>query len=181
MAMPSREFPEHRVRRDGASAESQLGLPEYRGHSRAEKIAFALLVLFILAAMAGLFGDGPLSTARVSSADGAITVEYQRFCRRQAPQRIDITLPTQRDAKQTQLTINGEYLRRVQITEIFPQPLASSRHEVGQLQFSTDGSGRPMTVRLHLQPQLAGSQQAIVTAGTSANASQARFEQFVYP
>lgn len=166
------------MRQEDRSAESRLGLPEYRGHSLAEKIAFAVLVLFIVAGIAGVFGDGPLSEAAVTSDDGQMRVQYQRFCRRQAQQLIDITFPTQPGARQAQLSIGGDYLHRVQITEIFPHPLESSRHESGQLSFATDGSGEPMTVRLHLEAQHAGLQEAHFSAGRQL---QARFKQIVYP
>lgn len=160
------------------SAEAQLGLPEYTGHTLAEKVAFALLVLFVVGALLGVFGDGPLSGSVASSASGEVSVEYQRFCRRQSPQSLDITLPTQRDATSVELTIDRDYLRHVQITEIFPQPLQSSHQQTGKLRFATDGSGRPMTVRMHLEPEHAGFLEARFDVGSG---EQVRFRQLVYP
>jgi hypothetical protein len=164
-----------------SSAEAQLGLPEYRGHSLAEKVAFALLVLFIVGAMLGLFGDGVLSQASVSSADGEVRVEYQRFSRRHAPEPVEITFPTQPGADTIELTINAEYLRRVQIEEIFPQPIESTHQQTGKLRFRTDGQGQDMTVRLHLQAEHAGWFEARLTAGPPGKQAQVRFNQLVYP
>lgn len=161
------------------SAEAQLGLPEYRGHSLVEKVAFALLVLFVLSALAGLFGDGPLSQAVLD--DGKLRVEYQRFCRRHAPQSLEITFPTQPGADSVELSLNGDYLRRVQITEIFPQPLESSHQQTGKLRFATDGSGRAMTVRVHLQAQHAGVLEAHLTAALPGKPAEVHFKQIVYP
>ncbi len=165
------------MRRTGSSAEAQLGLPEYRGHSIAEKIAFALLVLFIVAAIVGLFGDGPLSRTAAASDDGQMRVAYQRFCRRVAQQTLDITLPTQPGVDSVELRIDAEYLRGVQITEIFPQPLSSTHHQTGAVRFATDGSGEPMNVRVHLEAQHAGSQATRLSVGPRV----VRIEQFVYP
>lgn len=165
------------MRPQGSSAEAQLGLPEYRGHTTAEKIAFALLVLFILAALAGVFGDGPLSQSTAASSDGQMRIEYQRFCRRHAQQLLDVTVPTQAGANSVELRVNAEYLRSVQITEIFPQPLQSVYHQTGLLRFSTDGSGAPMNIRVHLEAQHAGSQRARLSAGSQT----VDFKQFVYP
>ena len=165
------------MRQQGSSAEAQLGLPEYQGHSTAEKIAFAMLVLFVLAALVGLFGDGPLSQTSAASNDGQMRVEYQRFCRRHAQQLLDITLPTPAGATSVELRVDAEYLRSVQITEIFPQPLQSTHHQAGILRFATDGSGEPLNVRVHLEAQQAGSQQARLSAGTQA----VQFKQIVYP
>ncbi|MBM0106986.1 hypothetical protein JM946_19795 [Steroidobacter sp. S1-65] len=165
------------MRQPGSSAEAQLGLPEYRGHTTAEKFAFALLVVFILAAIAGVFGDGPLSQSTAASGDGQMRVEYQRFCRRHAQQLLDITVPTQAGANSVELRVNAEYLRRVQITEIFPQPLQSTVHQTGLLRFATDGSGGTLQIRMHLEAQHAGSQQARLSAGTQT----VDFKQFAYP
>lgn len=169
------------MRQKHSSAEAQLGLPEYRGHTLAERVAFALLVLFVVGAMAGLFGDGPLSEAVVASDDGQMRVEYQRFCRRQAQQSLDVTFPTQPGADSVELTLNGDYLRRVQITEIFPQPLESSHHQAGKLRFTTDGSGQAMTVRMHLEPQHAGMLEAHLTAALPGKPAEVHFKQIVYP
>lgn len=165
------------MQQQGSSAEAQLGLPEYRGHTTVEKIAFALLVLFVLAALAGLFGDGPLSQATATSNDGQMRAEYQRFCRRAAQQSLDITLPTQAGVDEVELRVSAEYLRRVQITEIFPQPLQSAHHQSGILRFATDGSGEPMHVRVHLEAQHAGSQAARLSAGRQV----VHIKQLVYP
>lgn len=163
---------------EGKSAESRLGLPEYRGHGLAEKTAFTCLILFVAAAIAGAFGDGPVSDAVTTSEDGALRIEYQRLTRREARQVFEITVPTRRGANQVELTLDRQYLRRVQITEIFPDPIDSSTQESGRLRFATDGSGQPIIVRMHLRAQEFGSM-----AGSAAVAThgEARFKQFVYP
>lgn len=164
-----------------SSAEAQLGLPEYRGHTLAEKIAFILLVLFVIGALLGLFGDGPLSESVATSADGQVRVEYQRFCRRHAPQLLDVTFPTERGVNSVELHLDSDYLRDVQITEIFPHPLQASHQQAGKLRFATDGSGGAMTVRLHLQPQHAGVLEAHLSAGPRDAPVQVQFSQLVYP
>ena len=164
--------------KDQGSAESRLHLPEYRGHGIVELTGFACLVLFVAAAMGGAFGDGPASNATGASGDGSLQVEYQRFCRRHAPQEIRVTVPTQRGVNHVELTFNSEYLRRVQITEIAPQPQQATAQSEGRLRFVTDGSGTPLTVQLHVQAQRAGFQQAVVSV---ARHGDVQLKQFVYP
>lgn len=163
---------------EGQSAESRLGLPEYRSHGIAGKIAFTGLILFVAAAIAGAFGDGPVSDAVTASKDGALQVEYQRFARRDAQQVLQITVPTRPGAKAVELTLNSEYLRRIEITEIFPEPIEATAQESGRLRFATDGSGRPMTVRVLARAQEFGSLTGSVAV---APHGEARFKQFIYP
>lgn len=164
------------------SAEAQLGLPEYRGHSLIERLAFGLLVLFIVGALLGLFGDGPLSRATASSADGRVSIEYQRFCRRVTPQQLDITFPVPAGTESVELTINDEYLHGVQITETFPQPVESSHGQsAGTLRFSTPGNSKTMSVRVHLRAQEAGVLNARLTVGSPSRPAEVSFRQLVYP
>jgi hypothetical protein len=164
------------------SAEAQLGLPEYRGHSRIERCAFALLVLFVIAALLGLFGDGPLSATSASSADGQVRIDYQRFHRRITPQVLDITFPVPAGTDSVELIFNGEYLRAVQITETFPQPLESSFGQSGgKLRFSTAGASQEVSVRVYLRAQRAGWLDGRLTISRSGRSSEVRFGQLVYP
>src|SRR5688500_11093744 len=155
---------------EGNSAESRLGLPEYRRHGLAEKTAFTCLILFVAAAVAGAFGDGPVSDAVSARKDGALQIEYQRFTRRYAPQELEITVPTQPAPRQVELTLDDEYLRRVEITEIFPAPLESSAQASGRLRFATDGSGAPLIVSVHMRAQEFGFMTGSAAVATHGEA-----------
>lgn len=50
------------------------------------------LVLIVLLATAGLFGNGPLSDAQVSSEDGRVQVDYQRLSRSGTTDKLRITV-----------------------------------------------------------------------------------------
>ena len=50
--------------------------------------ARAVLFLLVLAGLCGVFGRGPLATATIRSADGAVTVTYDRFARFRTPSSI---------------------------------------------------------------------------------------------
>ena len=165
------------MRKQGRSAESHLGLPEYRGHSSAEKTAFAGLILFIAAAMAGAFGDGPASDAHTASDDGRLQIEYQRFLRRQAPQVLSITLPTS-GRREVELTIDREYLRDIEIDDVFPEPISTTTHATSRLTFATEGRGSEMTVWIHFKPLYSGSLTGKIASTVHGTA---RFDQFVYP
>ena len=73
----------HRRKTDTPSGPRELDrhLPFQRREWRAQQIGWIALGLFLAAALAGLFGGGPLSSARASDPGGGLTVDYQRFVR----------------------------------------------------------------------------------------------------
>lgn len=167
------------MRQEGENAEAKLGLPEYRGHSSGEMTAFAALILFVAAAAAGAFGGGPVSDTMTASKSGKLQIQYHRFLRRDAAEVLQISVPTIAGAREVELSFNTDYLRRVQITDVFPEPLEVISHQDGRLRFRTDASGQPVAVRLHYQARLPGFMTAqIAVAGQP---EQARFKQLVYP
>jgi len=167
------------MRQEGQSAEDRLGLPEYRGHSIAEKTAFAALILFVAAAAAGAFGGGPVSDTVAGSQSGKLQIQYHRFLRRDAAEVLEITVPTVAGTSDVELTFNTEYLRRVQITNVFPEPVEVISHDNGKLRLRTDASGQPVAVRLHYQARLPGFMTAQISV--VGQPEQARFKQLVYP
>lgn len=169
------------MRQERNSAESRLGLPEYRGHTLAERSAFAVLILFVGAAAVGAFGGGPASEATAESDNGKLQIQYERFLRRDAPEVMDLIVPTAAGERNVEVTFDAEYLRRLQITEVFPQPAQSSWERNGKLRFDTDGSGEPIQVRLHYQARLPGVMTTQVVVASAGEPAQARIKQLVYP
>jgi hypothetical protein len=56
----------------------QEDMPMQQRVWRFERVGWYVLVAIVLLALAGLFGNGPLSDAEVVSQDGRVRVEYQR-------------------------------------------------------------------------------------------------------
>ncbi len=50
-----------------------------------ERIGWGVMLTILVAALAGLFASGPLSSKNVESADSSAIVRYERFARAQAP------------------------------------------------------------------------------------------------
>ena len=76
-----------------------------------------------LAAALGLFGDGWLSGAN-ASVDGALTVEYPRFSRAEAP--LEMTVDWLPRGDKAALWIARSYLDAFAVEEIRPGPAAVS-------------------------------------------------------
>lgn len=149
---------------------------------RAERVGFALMALVIAAALLGLFGSGPLARTNASSADGTLTVAYNRLDRHLTPAELTVMLrPRQGKAEPWRTLWLGEsFMRAVQIEGIHPQPTeAQAAGNSGMLlRFAATDPDGTVTVRLSLQMQSLGLTR--VRLGRSED-SALWLTQFVYP
>jgi hypothetical protein len=117
----------HRRKAGARSGLHQLDrhLTFQRREWRAQQIGWVALVLFLGASLAGLFGSGPLSSARASTAGEGLAVEYQRFVRAGAAQRLrfEIAAP---DAGPVELRLSRGYLDGVRIEHVLPAPASTT-------------------------------------------------------
>lgn len=111
--------------------------------TRAGRTAVALIVV---AALAGLAGPGPLSTARLS-ADG-LTVETDRFARLQAPLTLRVWLPP----GDRTVALTRSYADAFEIESVRPAPTAERTSRTAVV-FDVDVEGaQPAPVVFHLRP-----------------------------
>ena len=61
----------------------------------AERVAWILLALVPLAALAGVFSHGPLSDRKATAPDSPFTVEYERFQRSTVQARFVFRIPVE--------------------------------------------------------------------------------------
>ena len=87
-----------------------------------ERIGWAAMALLVLLGLLGLFGDGPISRAEKTS-PGGLKIAYERFERRTNPTLIDLEFPPEAVQNgQLRWWINRDFVKRVQIDGIFPNP-----------------------------------------------------------
>jgi hypothetical protein len=149
---------------------------------RLQRVAWALLALAVLAALLGLTGSGPLSRRSVTSPDGAVRVEYERFLRRGAPTTLRIDAgPTRREGAELAVWVARSYLADVRIQGIQPPPAAvQAGHDrvIWRFEVISQDSGAPMTVTIELVPRAIGRMRAAVGLDAMAGLG---FSQWVYP
>lgn len=135
----------------------------------AQRIGWAVMGAVVLFALAGGLGDGPLSTAEATSADGALRVGHDRVARQDSSTRWDITLPP----GAREVTIRSEALPWAEVASIAPIPSRQTRGETWlTLRFDTAS-----LVTLTIQPQRPGTMRVDVAAGSSV----AEFGTLVLP
>jgi hypothetical protein len=149
---------------------------------RVQRVAWTLMALVVLAALLGLMGSGPLSRRSVTSADGAVRVEYERFLRRGATTtlRIHAGLAGSETA-QLAVWLARPYLEDVTIHRVQPPPdrvQAGRDRVIWNFEVSARDPGAPLTVTIHLVPEAMGRLRAAVGLGPGPGLG---FSQWVYP
>lgn len=146
---------------------------------RFERAAWAAMFLLVVAALLGLLGAGPLSDRTVSSDDGRLAVEHERFLNLHTDTTLTVRVAGDLTSDGTfRLAVDNDYLAGVEVTGITPEP---ERQEAADdrtaFVFRVADPGRPARVTIRLQPIRPGSARAEVAVGGSA----ATFPQTVYP
>lgn len=141
-----------------------------------ERIGYGVLLAFIGLALAGLFSSGPLSRQSSSSPERRLAVEYERFLRNGASNRIVLTAQT-RPSVQAILRIDQAFLRAHTVESLQPQPLISRSHQGGlELVGQADEQGF-LNIYLTIRPDSIG----LVRSTAWFEDESVVFTQFIYP
>jgi hypothetical protein len=145
------------VARRRATSDQELFDVSLPGPRTAQRVGWVLLLLAILAAAAGAFGDGPISRASIS-APGGVRVDYERIVRRRAPTEIRIVVPSAPMPGGT-LALDVTHLPGTESLVLSPAPQherATARGE--RFEIATRGEG-PFEVALRNVPTTLGRRE----------------------
>jgi hypothetical protein len=155
-------------------------LPHERLEWRIERIGWVTMALLLLAALIGLLGPGPLSSATAGGRDSALWVEYNRFERYQAPAMLRVHLGpgAARDGK-ARLWLSRKYVENIELRHIDPEPESVEvAHDRLIYTFSAPDPTRPTAVTYHLEANKFWRMP--VSVGLDGG-PQLNFTQFFYP
>ena len=145
-----------------------------------ERIGWAVMVMVAFAALAGLFGPGPLSDTSAGERGGRLWLEYSRFGRLRAPMTLRVYLgPNASQQEMARVWLSRDYLEGIHIQGINPPP---ERVEAGPEQFTyvfpVSETSRPTAVTFSVKPGRFGRQRGCMGL---ANGPTLCFGQFIYP
>ena len=164
---------------DHSGLELDQDLAYQRRAWRAQRIAWLIMLLIVLAALIGLFGHGPLSRTTVGP-NGGLQLEYERFARLLTPTTLRFrTSSGAIQGDELRLWISNDYLQGIQIEHVSPMPQTVEAGPDGLVfVFRLTEPGRPMTATFQARPERIGriSGHAALT-----DRQPIRFNQFVYP
>ncbi len=119
---------------------------------RFEHIVWIFFTVLLALDLSGAFGRGPLSKAQMKTADGAITVDYERIERFQTPSILTIHFgPAAVRNGKIQLWVSQTVVKGLGNQRIIPQPTTSVLAPDGIL-YTWDASDRPDSASFALQP-----------------------------
>jgi hypothetical protein len=140
----------------------------------AQRVGWVVLGLVLLAALAGLFGVGPLSNS--STERDGLRLEYERFARLHQPLSLRFHFSGDRQDSAA-VSLSRKYLAAVQIEHISPQP-EKVEADVDWLIYSFSTRQGAGGATFHLKPEKFGtlSGEAKLARGEPLS-----FRQFIYP
>ena len=150
-------------------------------HERAvwkvEHWGWTVFGLILLAALLGVFGEGPVGRAKAQNSQ--LLVEYDRFARYQARAHLKIHLRSPVANSMPALSIARDFLDRVEVQHITPQP-QRVRMTKDALIYIFDAARTNENAMITLQYKPARYGKTPVTLAL-VDGAQLQFTQFFYP
>ncbi|EGQ5286054.1 hypothetical protein F6U00_002711 [Enterobacter hormaechei] len=142
------------------------------------QVGFIVLLAIILAAIAGLFSSGLVSDEEKTNSANSMTLNYERFGRRQTESRMTLTFPVTSEGKYT-LSLTSESSDTYEPGSVWPQPDSMySRGNTLFLVYDRLKQTDKFTVLLFITPSKAGKWTNSIRVN---NEPDIRFWQFIYP
>jgi hypothetical protein len=163
------------------SLEIDQELPYQRRAWQRQRVMWVLLTLVLLAALLGLFGPGLLSDAHAGDTSAPLWLEYPRFAHTYADAdtlRFQVA-PAAVNAGQVRLWVSRDYLERVEVRRIEPEPEAVETTGDRYIYvFRAPNLNAPTRILFHVEPNSFGRLKG--RAGLDGGA-EFDFSQYVYP
>ena len=170
---------------DGPERRSALDIDEDLELERCtwlvERVAWSALGAILLAGLVGFLGGGGLAaSAETTNADASLSMQYERFVRREAPTWLRVVATPPDEASATlRLWLARDYVEAHEITSVVPEPgrveAASDRYV---FEFALAAPGETATILFRVEPREAWRIEGRLGIDGGAGL---RFEQLVYP
>jgi len=88
-----------------------------------QRVGWVIIAALLLAALAGLFGPGPLSKTTVGNETDPVRAEYYRFWRMASPMPLRLRLtPAHPDQSEIGVWMSRAYLESMRVETVTPEP-----------------------------------------------------------
>ncbi len=160
------------------SLEIDQDLAVERREWAAQRVGWVVILLILVAGLAGIWGVGPLSQA--TAASGGLTVHFERFARTRAESEMVVTLLHGSAVNGVAaIWLDRDYLESAAVQRVLPEP-AGMAAMAGQVvyRFIVNESGQPVEVAFTVVPSGPGLARGSVGL---VNGPEVSFSQVIYP
>jgi hypothetical protein len=144
-----------------------------------QRVGWSVLLVVVIAALAGLIGHGALSSKVAVSPDGNVRLEYEKYLHYAEKNTLELSVDLAGSGDELRITLGREWLDKAVIQRIMPEPV---REELGDAEnvfvFRAGPGGGSKSIRIHFEPHAYGSARGTLRVNGSAALD---FEQFIYP
>ena len=161
--------------------ELEEDIRHHRTAWRVERAGWFVMATLAILALGGVFGEGPLSGASVTTPDARLTLHYERFTRYQSASEFEIEFDHARAEDDTVATVwfGREFLEGFRIESITPEPVETeSDGERVMFSFARDETSARVSVVFTVMAEERGARGGVVGTGSGTGV---RFRQIVYP
>ncbi|MGA4527573.1 hypothetical protein ACK6SQ_17295 [Enterobacter ludwigii] len=142
------------------------------------QVGFIVLLAIIVAAIAGFFSSGVVSDTQRTNSAKSLTINYERFDRRQTESKIHLSFPVRTEGKYT-LSVTSESNDVYEPGSVWPQPDSMfSRGNTLFFVYNNLKMSDNFSVLLFTTPARAGKWNNVVRIN---NEREIPFWQFIYP
>ena len=159
-----------------------LEIDQDLGHARNawrfQRIGWAAMLLTVLLALAGAFGDGPLSSAEAESA--GLRLRYDRLARYDAVTTVELEVQrTEFTGNEARIWIDQGYATSNDIERVAPEPeRMATNADTLWLVFDAGNATGPARITLDLRPRAMGLRTGRLGTGSGTGLD---LRQFIYP
>jgi hypothetical protein len=143
-----------------------------------QRLGWVIVLLMLVAGLAGLLGPGALS--RVETSAGPLTIAYERFVRKRAPTELHVTLgPGAAANGVAAIWFDQAYLSKIAIEHVVPEPLETEAAADGLIfRFSLANPEHASEIVFDVEPAEPGASRGRVGL---VDGSDVVVDQFIYP
>lgn len=146
---------------------------------RIQRIGWITMILVAVAAVMGVFGGGPVSSASAGAAESGLQVQYERFARMLSDTRVRVrATPAAVGDSVIAIWVSDDWIGRFDVESINPEPDRTTARGRGRTyEFAAADTGS-VEVVFKLKPTNMGPTTGMISL---IGGSSATIRQFIYP
>lgn len=147
---------------------------------RFQRMGWAVMLLLVVGALAGLLGRGPLSKTSLADQGSLERLEYHRFVHYRDPEQLKLQLSAEAtQGEQFRIWLSHAYFSGIEIQSVTPEPehmeAGEGRHA---MVFSVAEPGQPTSVSIQFEAEQMGPLSGALSINDEPPVE---LWQFVYP